>query len=759
VSRRAAGLALVAALALLAADRLERLAPRFALDFLRAGNLPLPVASGRPSGALALAQSSTVIVEITREDDPSRAVDEATLARVIRRATQEGALVIALDIVFGPRASSPGLTELKAAIADSKRVVLASFVEEAPDVTSTRRETRPCCELASDARALGLVNVKKDLVDDRLYRIQHYYEQQGVATKFSLPLEVAAWAHGYGARAPVHVKPDAIEIESKLWPVKIPLDGDGYSLVPYLGPAGMIPHLKWQDLVDEGKPLKLSDKIVLLGSARTDVQDSYAAPFHREHSARISGTEILAQTVEVLAGQKPRRYPAVASRAHHLGFQVGSTAFGIAVAAALPLGLAMLLIAVAFVGVWGVSLAVMSSVELALSPLGASVALAVAGLGTILVRALALASEQERLERLMETYFREDLVPGTVAAGDTAQELVDGLLAAKDLLAPPGMEIVGHLGTGGMSVVLAAREKSTGREVALKLLSPALFKDEESRHRFRREAETASSLAHPNVVGVIESGHRLGYLYMPYIAYERVRGVTLRALLNQEKRLLPGRAAAAVVQVLAGLAAAHEKGIVHRDVKPENVIVTPEGTVKVLDFGIARVASADDGFRTRTGIVLGTPAYMAPEVVRGQAASPSADLYAVGTMLYELVVGSPPFGMENVSAMLVAHIEKKPVPPAERGVELPRAFETALMTLLAKDPRERPAGAAAASELFAPFVTSLVGTDVVADDAQSASTAHTRAVKGAAASGTVAVMTGREKLDSGRVTPRRAPDS
>jgi serine/threonine-protein kinase len=166
-----------------------------------------------------------------------------------------------------------------------------------------------------------------------------------------------------------------------------------------------------------------------------------------------------------------------------------------------------------------------------------------------------------------------------------------------------------------------------------------------------------------------------------------------------------------VRQVLVGLDLAHQRGIVHRDIKPENVLLAGDGVVKILDFGIARAQQSDEVFRTRTNVILGTPAYIAPEVVKGGVAKASADLYACGIMLYELIVGAPPFSSESVSAMLVAHLEKVPPSPSEHAIDLPRALETVLMDLLEKDPMQRPSTAATAAELLAPFETAILGAD------------------------------------------------
>lgn len=747
---------LVAVLAFGLAWLIDARLPRFGVDLFRHATLPPPAPPGeRPPTALAIENSEILIVDIMRDDNPGKSVDEATLARIIRRATELGAVSVGVDAVFEPRAETPGLEDLRRAIKDSGKVILAASYEPPPPGSNEpSHETRPCCGLATHARAQGVVHVHRD-VGDWLYSMNHLYREPGIVTPCSLPLELAAWHVTAGTtRAPVETGRDALLIKAAGGPVyAIPFEPGGRSLVPYIGPAGSIPAISWKKLF-EPKPPPLGAKTVILGSGRTDIPDSYPTPFHRERRGRISGTELLAQTFLGMICAHRHPYPSLASPfTQNLlrGLLIG---VGVLAGALLSPPVALAVLALLFCLVWVNTYQLYAMTQTIVSPLGPSLGLAFAGISAVLARSLALHAERLQLEGLMETYFEEELVPGQAGASHTESQLVARLLAAKGLLAPPGMIIEGHLGSGGMSVVLAARQKAGGREVALKLLSPQLFRDEESRHRFRREAQTACSIVHDNVVGVIASGNRLGFLFMPYIAYQRVRGPTLRAMLLHEGKFTPGRAAAISIQVLRGLAAAHEKNIVHRDVKPENVIITPEGVVKVLDFGIARVAEADDGFRTRTGIVLGTPAYMAPEVVRGQLAGPAADIYAVGTMMYELITGQTPFAMDNISAMLVAHLEKQATSPSERGVEIPRALEAGLMSMLEKRPEERPATALAAIEMLAPFASSIVGPQLpIQEGPAGASTSATRAVKPSlAASGTVAVPTNAgNRLSSARV--------
>jgi serine/threonine-protein kinase len=246
-------------------------------------------------------------------------------------------------------------------------------------------------------------------------------------------------------------------------------------------------------------------------------------------------------------------------------------------------------------------------------------------------------------------------------------------------------EVERTLGGGGMAVVYLARDGELGRPVALKVLAENLADDAELRHRFVREARLAARLSHPNVVRVYDAGEEDG---RPYIVMECVEGESLAELLRREGRLDPDRVAELGTQACAGLEHAHRAGLVHRDVKPANLLLTEDGTLKVADFGIAHAVG---GTRvTEVGTVLGTAAYLSPEQALGEQVTPAADLYSLGTCLYELLAGEPPYGHETLGE-LFSRREAGPPPPL-RGV--PRRLEAAILRCLERDPRERPASAA-----------------------------------------------------------------
>ncbi|HEV3475124.1 MAG TPA: protein kinase [Actinomycetota bacterium] len=242
--------------------------------------------------------------------------------------------------------------------------------------------------------------------------------------------------------------------------------------------------------------------------------------------------------------------------------------------------------------------------------------------------------------------------------------------------------VEGVLGEGGMSSVWRGVDTVLGRPVAIKVLRPRRG-DDSFVARFRREAQAAAALNHPNIVSVYDTGSDDG---VQYIVMELVEGETLADLLRREGRLPPQRAAEIGAAIAQALHAAHGAGLVHRDVKPGNVMVTPAGEVKVMDFGIAR-AAADDTL-TQTGTVVGTAAYLAPEQARGGKADPRSDAYALGCVLYEMVTGTPPFTGDSAVQVAYQHVNEEPRSPSEI-VPVPADLEAVIMRALAKDPDQR----------------------------------------------------------------------
>jgi eukaryotic-like serine/threonine-protein kinase len=257
-----------------------------------------------------------------------------------------------------------------------------------------------------------------------------------------------------------------------------------------------------------------------------------------------------------------------------------------------------------------------------------------------------------------------------------------------------------RLGVGGMGVVYRARRVHIGDEVAVKVLHKQLVADASMIERFRREARAAAQLRHPNIVSIIDLSEARGLDAPAYIVMELIEGESLRELLLREKRLEPERAVSLMRDICAGVGAAHRKGIFHRDLKPDNVIVLAADddrereTVKVVDFGIAKLNEAAGAtVLTQTGVVMGTPYYMSPEQCRGEALDARADVYSLGAILYELLVGIPPFMAETPTGLIARHLFD-PVPPLPQSAGASPSLEAVIMRSLAKDreTRQRDAG-------------------------------------------------------------------
>ncbi|MFF5635589.1 protein kinase [Streptomyces sp. NPDC012825] len=242
------------------------------------------------------------------------------------------------------------------------------------------------------------------------------------------------------------------------------------------------------------------------------------------------------------------------------------------------------------------------------------------------------------------------------------------------------------IGRGGMGEVWQATDEVLGRAVAVKLML-ANAADPSAGDRFRLEAQTAARLSHPHVVGVFDFGTWDGKLFL---VMELVEGDSLAGSPSDPLVLPPERVAVVAAHAAAGLAAAHRQGVVHRDIKPGNLLIDAEGTVKLADFGIARFVDDPSAALTTTGQIVGTGLYLAPERALGQPASPASDVYSLGCVLYQLLTGRPPFRADTATALLYQHIDTPPAPPAHLGVALPPEFESYLLSLLAKQPEQRP---------------------------------------------------------------------
>jgi serine/threonine-protein kinase len=266
------------------------------------------------------------------------------------------------------------------------------------------------------------------------------------------------------------------------------------------------------------------------------------------------------------------------------------------------------------------------------------------------------------------------------------------------------------LGHGGMATVFLAQDEELDRAVAIKLLAENHAGDKVFRDRFLREARLAARLSHPNVVNVYDAGEAEDG--RPFIVMEYVPGTTLAEV----GRLAPSDAVGLVVQACQGLAHAHEAGLVHRDVKPQNLLLRDDGVLKVADFGIAR--AAETTVLTQIGTVLGTAAYLSPEQALGEEVTPATDVYALGAVLYELLAGRPPYEFDSLADLAAKQREEPIMPVGELAPEVSPQVEDAVMRALARNPAYRPATAAAFAQELGATVPLEAPTKVAAAPAQ-----------------------------------------
>ena len=241
------------------------------------------------------------------------------------------------------------------------------------------------------------------------------------------------------------------------------------------------------------------------------------------------------------------------------------------------------------------------------------------------------------------------------------------------------------LGSGGMADVYLAHDEVLNRDVALKILSRRCASDDGLVERFRSEAKSAASLSHPNIVSIYDRGETEDGTY--YIVMEYVTGGTLKECILRKGPLSPHTAAAVATQVAEALEEAHRNGVIHRDIKPQNILVTDWGDVKVADFGIARAASSSTA--TETGWIMGTAHYVSPEQVVGEPVSPRSDLYSLGIVLYEMLTGELPYDAESPIGIAMQHVEGRLRPPREVDPSIPEGINAITVRLLAKDPKDR----------------------------------------------------------------------
>ncbi|MEA2434109.1 MAG: eukaryotic-like serine/threonine-protein kinase [Actinomycetota bacterium] len=307
--------------------------------------------------------------------------------------------------------------------------------------------------------------------------------------------------------------------------------------------------------------------------------------------------------------------------------------------------------------------------------------------------------------------------------------------------------VIERVGVGGMAEVYRARDELLGREVAVKVLNERLSADKSFVERFRREAQAAANLAHPNIVSLYDYGNDDGAYF---IVMEYIDGRGLEEVVK-EGPLMPERAAEMAVDVARALERAHDAGLVHRDIKPSNIMITSYGQTKVTDFGIVRALGADaEQTMTQTGMVIGTAAYLSPEQAQGTPVDARTDIYALGCVLYEMLTGRPPFTGDTPLSIAYKHVRENPDPPSRLNPDVPSELDAIVMKALAKNPENRYSSARAMREDLERF---LAGKEVHAGPVMAGTTVLDR---GAGASGTQVISRQDEFYEDDSGGGRRA---
>ena len=276
-------------------------------------------------------------------------------------------------------------------------------------------------------------------------------------------------------------------------------------------------------------------------------------------------------------------------------------------------------------------------------------------------------------------------------------------------------EVIERAGVGGMAEVYRARDELLGREVAVKVLSDKFSRDHSFVERFRREAQSAANLNHPNIASIYDYGDDGGTYF---IVMEYIDGKPLSDIIEAEAPLMPERAAEVASDVARALERAHASGLVHRDIKPGNIMMESNGQTKVTDFGIARALTADgEATMTQTGMVIGTASYLSPEQAQGNPVDPRSDVYALGCVLYEMLTGSAPFTGDSPLSIAYKHVRENPEPPSHLNPDVSQELDAIVLKAMAKNPDNRFSSAAEMREDLARFLAGqkVQATPILAD--------------------------------------------
>jgi serine/threonine protein kinase len=318
---------------------------------------------------------------------------------------------------------------------------------------------------------------------------------------------------------------------------------------------------------------------------------------------------------------------------------------------------------------------------------------AVGRLARVMDRMATEVGERERRLRGRLDLLRGEIIVARRTTEHAVVDAHDQLTTGETFAGRYTIEAV--LGRGGMGTVYRARDTELGETVAIKTLRPELVQDADSRERFKDEIRLTRRITHRNVVRTHDFGEAKG---LCYLTMEFVEGLTVRELLNVRRRLEVEPALAIGIQLAESLVVAHGMGVIHRDIKPQNMLLNDEGVLKVMDFGVARLVErtggGGGGVRTQAGMIVGTPLYMAPEQLAAEAVDARADLYAVGVVLFEILTGEPPINAPSVMALFSKVLSEVPRRPSTLVAGIPAGLDELILQLLAKQPGDRVPSAA-----------------------------------------------------------------
>jgi CHASE2 domain-containing sensor protein len=581
-------------------------------------------------------------------------------AEMIDRLRKDGARTIAYDLIFDSASDNPqyDLDLYDAAARAHGHIVLAAQ--------------------ASDIHGNGTTNVLGGVANQRSAGVSvgtaEFSEDSDGAVR-RLPERVeGVQSFAVAAARDAGVSTSALRAD---------FDG-GSQWIDFPGPAGTVPSYSFSDVLSRGfNPALVRGRIVVVGATAGDLQDTHTVDYGANQP--MTGPELEADAISTLMTAAPLR-----SAPPWLNWLLVVVAALLLPALALRRvrwpRLVLVGLGAAAALIVGTQIAFDSGTVNLLVPVLAT--LIVAGAGAVLI---SLAFERAELSMLRDRFARFDpsVVDAVLADPGIALRMRALAIGPESVIA--GYRIVSLIGRGGMGVVYEAVQLTLDRPVALKLIDPAHADDEEFRARFVRESHVAASLEHPHVIPVYEAREDGGLLF---IAMRLVRGPSLAELFAAEAPLEPARAVELVSQISGALGAAHARGLVHRDVKPANVLLHDRDHAYLTDFGVSHEAGGEDGL-TGVGERLGTVDYMSPEQCRGERVGPAADIYSLGCVLYEALTGRAPYSADSEAERIAAHLHDPPPSASAHWPAVPIALDAVIVQALEKDPARRFASAAA----------------------------------------------------------------